>query len=644
MEKEIGSCYNISPPYKSIVVILLSVILLWSSIVTSQAHISAASKRERRVALWDSVTVPHGLGVEDIHSIVVMSNDDNILLLGTWQGVYRSADGGASWQETLRGWSARVIASPRDSTRIYASAGNNLFVSKDGGITWQRRSAPNICVLAAANDDKDHIYASSCQGSERSSIYVSRDGGTTWREVSSNQFTYSGVILYPDALRVSSSDPNLIFASTWGTLYRSTDGGHSWKSVKMGYAIGPVYFSKRQEWLYLPDWGGLWKSVDRGESWQASTIGRDLSTLTFPPWNPDVVWVGGNGGSWIVIDKGERWTARGIGIPGKVKQFISGREVVYSLTTAGLWRTRRVVQRGTSIQVIPAIYDVARPYSSSTDDAERAIARANKYRAIVGSLPFLIHPALIQAAQNHARYYVLNHDLPELSGLGAHSEVPNTPGFTGEGPSARAIAAGYPPDWAFVWEDMHFLSDPLRSVDDWVAAPFHRIAVLHPSLRAAGYARANDSGVQVDVLDVAPQHVPTGTWRNRPEVLVYPAPDQTDVPVGWHGAEIPSPLPPGASGPVGYPITLYGLGGKLVISSASLTDLSGKNVPVYPNSPHCSSRDCYLLIPRQPLLPFTTYEVRTQGTIGEQPFQKVWHFTTGGRSRALMEIPERSPR
>ena len=611
----------------------LVVNLLWS-------RPGYATKKGRHVILWEPLPMPQGVQINNVLSLLVVSPDDRVLVLGTWDGIYRTSDRGRHWQKVLSAWISRIAVAPGNPTRVYASGGPSFYASSDGGRTWRVSSAPSLCAFAVAPDDVNHLYAASCWGSEESSIYVSHDGGQTWAKVATNPFIEEGEKRFVEALSVSSDDASLIFASTWGSLFRSIDGGRSWQTVMQGYAIGRVYVSPQNATFYLPEWRGLWKSVDQGQTWLASGVGSDLSTLVSPPWNPNALWTGGAGGTWLVLDKGTRWVARKVGTPGQVKQMIRGHTTLYALTSLGIWRAKRVSQPGTSKQFIPATYSSAYPYSSTTSDARAALARANYYRALVGVPPLVVHPALIQAAQNHARYYVLNSDRPEMAQLGAHSEIPNTPGFTGETPSKRAVYAGYPENLAYVWEDMHFIFNPVRSVDEWVAAPFHRLAVIHPSLQAAGYGRAQLDSVRADVFDVAPWHMTSGTWLEEQYVLVYPVPGQTDIPTAWHGREVPNPLPSGASGPVGYPISLHGLGGKMTVARAQLTDAAGNPVDVYPNSSYCDSRNCYFLIARHPLQPHMTYTVRVEGTIGGKPFRKEWQFTTGPEEVCCANVQE----
>jgi hypothetical protein len=91
---------------------------------------------------------------------------------------------------------------------------------------------------------------------------------------------------------------------------------------------------------------------------------------------------------------------------------------------------------------------------------------------------------------------------------------------------------------------------------------------------------------------------------------------------------MPSPLPPGASYPVGYPITLQPSGsGILRVDVAELHDASGAPISLYPNPADCGT-SCYALIPTDGLNGATTYSVHVAGAIDSAPFNKTWSFTT----------------
>jgi uncharacterized protein YkwD len=257
-----------------------------------------------------------------------------------------------------------------------------------------------------------------------------------------------------------------------------------------------------------------------------------------------------------------------------------------------------------------------------TPPEQIALDRVNAYRALAGVPSLAPHVALLAAAQHHADYDLLNHSDPAAWTYGPHGEVSGKPGFSGTMPGDRAVAAGYP--WAAGWEVMGYFDDPLRTVDGLMATVFHRINILTSTHAYLGYGHGRSAVEAVDVLDFGRG---PSTPSDPPDRAVYPGPGQVEVP-RYGAGETPSPLPMGASYPIGYPITLQPLAGTtLTVRQAELHDASGIPIPVYPNPPDCGT-SCYALIPTAGLRAATTYTVHVAGAIDGAPFDKTWSFTT----------------
>jgi len=257
-----------------------------------------------------------------------------------------------------------------------------------------------------------------------------------------------------------------------------------------------------------------------------------------------------------------------------------------------------------------------------TPPEKLALDRINAYRALAGVPPLEPHVALLAAAQHHADYDLLNQSDPSAWTNGPHGEVNGKPGFSGVMPGDRAVAAGYL--WAAGWEVMDYFDDPIRAVDGLMATVFHRINILTPAHAYAGYGHGRSAVEAVDVLDFGRgPSSPSGP----PDLAVYPGPGQVEVP-RYGAGETPSPLPPGASYPIGYPITIMPIASTtLTVSEAELRDASGVPMQVYANPPDCGT-GCYALIPTAGLKAATTYTVHVAGAIDGISFDKTWSFTT----------------
>jgi|GEM_PF-1524077 len=265
----------------------------------------------------------------------------------------------------------------------------------------------------------------------------------------------------------------------------------------------------------------------------------------------------------------------------------------------------------------------------------QALDRINFFRRLVGVPPIGSHPSLIVSAQSHANYLALNGE-----GRNAHLETPGRPGFTGASVLDRVKAAGYGYPSGYRVNNLYVLmQDPVAAINALIDLPLHRVALLDPQYKEAGYGSAvrpaslSPGSKQLpaySVLDLGSG--PLGAISTQPPApIAYPTDKQSGIPTGWFYYEFPDPLPPGTTLPIGYPFTIQGAYGQLRIAQAEMRDPGGQVVPAYPNPAQCANAtsNCHILLPRSPLRPHTTYTVRARGSVANSTFDQTWQFTTG---------------
>ncbi|MFN5031309.1 MAG: WD40/YVTN/BNR-like repeat-containing protein, partial [Flavobacteriia bacterium] len=184
-------------------------------------------------------------------------------------GVYKSLDGGKSF--TNMGLSksehiGNIIIHPQDENTIWVAAygpvwssggERGVYKSTDGGKTWNRTlfisEETGVSEIAIDPENSNILYASAHQrrrhewtyigGGPESAIYKSTDGGTTWREINAglpkNQMGRIG-------LAVSPVDPNYVYAIVEGKddkggFFRSTNKGESWTKMSGFNTSGNYY-------------------------------------------------------------------------------------------------------------------------------------------------------------------------------------------------------------------------------------------------------------------------------------------------------------------------------------------------------------------------------------------------------------------
>ncbi len=224
-----------------------------------------------------------GEGSYSIGSITLDPNDPNVIWVGSGEnnsqrsvsygdGVYKSLDGGKSWENKGLVDSehiGRIVVDPRDSNVVYVAAqgplwrsggDRGLYKTTDGGENWEK--VLEISDHTGVNEvwmdprDPDVLYASSYQrrrrtwtlidGGPESAIYKSTDAGANWTKLESGiPSEDKGKI----GLAVSPADPDVIYAiieslDDKGGTFRSTDGGASWEKRGDYVAGSPQYYNE----------------------------------------------------------------------------------------------------------------------------------------------------------------------------------------------------------------------------------------------------------------------------------------------------------------------------------------------------------------------------------------------------------------
>ena len=211
-------------------------------------------------------TSSDGTGVEQL--TIDPQHPATIYATGHFAGVWRSDDQGGSWRATgLKDGSVGALAlDPRAPATLYALTGDGLQRSPDGGASWQLIGAglpgPTDVAFRFLRIDPqqpDTLYL----GTNFGGVFRSADAGQHWS--AANTDLPDQPVL--DGLALDPQHPGTLYVSITGAgLYRSTDGGQHWHQASdQGYlAVTPA----AGDALYALLNGALVRSSDRGATWQ----------------------------------------------------------------------------------------------------------------------------------------------------------------------------------------------------------------------------------------------------------------------------------------------------------------------------------------------------------------------------------------
>jgi photosystem II stability/assembly factor-like uncharacterized protein len=295
-----------------------------------------------------------------IGAIVVAPSDPNIVYVGSGEGlhrpdlsvgdgIYKSIDAGKTWTHLgLRDGQqiAWMDVDPRDPNRLFVAVAGHpygpntergIYRSIDGGKTFEKVLYKNENIggsdVKIDPGNPNVVYATLWEAREGpwengewlgsgGGIYKSTDGGTTWKQLAGGGLPNGIVQAY---VVISRSNPQILFASiatkSGVDLYRSTDGGGTWTTpttdprpkMRIGGGDLPVpgIDPKNPDVVYSTS-TVTWKSTDGGKTWigwRGAPGGDDYQNIWINPNDPNIVQLGSDQGTIITVNGGESWSS-----------------------------------------------------------------------------------------------------------------------------------------------------------------------------------------------------------------------------------------------------------------------------------------------------------------------------------------------
>ena len=303
---------------------------------------------------WENIS--DGFFGGSIGAISVSKSDPNVIYVGGGEktvrgnvssgyGIWKSEDAGKTWTSSGLKNSRhvpRIAVHPTNHNIVYAGVLGNIYKptqqrgvykSVDGGKTWKKTLFSNehagVVDLIMDPTNPRVLYASTWRinrtpyslnsGGEGSALWKSTDSGDTWTEISTKKGFPEGT-LGIIGVTVSPLNSQRVWAiienKDKGGLYRSDDGGETWKQVNSERKL------RQRAWYYTrlyadtEDVNTVYvlnvryhKSTDGGKSFNTYNAPHgDHHDLWIAPENPKRMIIGDDGGAQVTYDGGETWS------------------------------------------------------------------------------------------------------------------------------------------------------------------------------------------------------------------------------------------------------------------------------------------------------------------------------------------------
>jgi photosystem II stability/assembly factor-like uncharacterized protein len=262
--------------------------------------------------------------------------------LGVGDGIFKSTDGGKSWKHVGLPdvqQVGRLVVHPTNPNIVFVAGlghpyGPNtergIFRTTDGGASWEKvlyldentgaiqvefdPTNPSV-VYGALWEHREGPWENASFSGKNNGLYKSTDGGTTWRQLQGGLPTGAGRI----CLGIGTSDPNRLYAAVMGQgrgaegFYRSNDGGETWTLVSTDARLGlDVRVHPRNPDVVFVGNIAAYRSDDGGKTWSSlkgAPGGDDYQRIWINPLQPDVMLFTADQGAVVTVNGGRTWSS-----------------------------------------------------------------------------------------------------------------------------------------------------------------------------------------------------------------------------------------------------------------------------------------------------------------------------------------------
>ncbi|MDE3224577.1 MAG: hypothetical protein KGN30_04085 [Nitrospirota bacterium] len=276
-----------------------------------------------------------GCGRSDAIVVIALHPaNPNILYVATNDYIYKTRDGGETWENLSKGMShSRVISmaiDPAYPATVYAGTkGDAVFKSYDGGQRWVslRAGLEDVTITSVVNQfvfdpaEPTHIFAATTMG-----VFETQNAGEQWQK----RMDGMKEVLMVVTLALDPTRPQIMYAGTSGGVYKTINGGKGWEKANNGLVPPEVLKSSRAlgvtvmqvdpfapDTIYAATLNGIYQSRDQAQSWTRiaqSLPDQMISAMLLDRTQAGVIYVASREGVHRSKDRGATWQALNRGL------------------------------------------------------------------------------------------------------------------------------------------------------------------------------------------------------------------------------------------------------------------------------------------------------------------------------------------
>lgn len=275
---------------------------------------------------WETMPAMHG---KSIRALAISASDSKTLVAGAVDGVFRSSDGGKSWQKISAGNSdihsiESIAIDPKNPNVVYAGTWHLAWKTEDGGANWHHISKgmiedSDVFSIIVDSTNPSVVFASACSG-----IYKSQSAGESFQKIQGIPFSARRTRV----LKQDPSNPAIVYAGTTEGLWKTIDAGKTWSRVSNpDVVVNDVMVDPRNSMrvMLATDRAGVLASEDGAHTFLTTNHGythRYVTSILADKNDPSTMYVSvvndrELGGVFVSHDAGQHWIQNSKGLDGR---------------------------------------------------------------------------------------------------------------------------------------------------------------------------------------------------------------------------------------------------------------------------------------------------------------------------------------